>query len=321
MPLSAIIGSWSGTVALDPSAPTLIALDADPSWFTGSLPEWDWNGPESTPMPYPPTPGTGFVQNALIFDPITIQMTVVSLTTDGPIEVDGFWVYSEPAGTVVSFTDQTSGDVSESTTLPATLTGLAPQSLGRYHHPLLYLKTFYFPSSATFATIEVAWVISSGTPEPPGGGENGIYVGRIVLADPVTGIWRYSESDQPCETGPDAYADISPNTTWSGTRDGLAPSTGGFTLRRVRATEAGTYPWVCTPRFAIANDTTRISIFLYDGVGDFQDVLVTRYVTSGETIFGYVYIPTGFSVAFVAGDDAAPDGQAVLASSFWNFPA
>lgn len=163
-----------------------------------------------------------------------------------------------------------------------------------------------------------------GPPEPPdsGSAEDGIYVGTIVLADPISGLYHYTDGDLPADTGPDSWANAYENTLWLGERDGLAPSTGGFTRRRVDETGGGgTYTYLCTPLFAIDNTTTRVSIFLYDGVGDFYDVALTRYVGSGETIFGSIYIPAGFAAAFVVGDDAAPSGQAVLAGSFWNFPA
>lgn len=164
------------------------------------------------------------------------------------------------------------------------------------------------------------------TYEPSGGGggggiaDSGIYVGSIVLGEPVAGIYRYNGEDGSTFTGaPGVYRAAYENAPWRGSLDGLSYTTGGFFMTRVQAETAGIYDWTVTPLFLVDNSTSFVAVALYDGVGDFQGIDSEAYVASGDTLTGNVYIPEGWYAAFLVGDDDTGVTQQILTGSFWNF--
>lgn len=178
-----------------------------------------------------------------------------------------------------------------------------------------------WPTAVTLEPIVQVGIDLDYTPPGPGGGggaDAGIYVGMIVLGGAV-GIYRYNGENGPVGSGPGEWANGYEAAPWQGSLDGLRYTTGGFELRLVEAEVAGIYNWSVTPLFTYTTTTSRIGVALYDGVNDFQGIDSEHYVASGDTLTGNVYIPEGWSVAFLVGDDDTEITQEILAGSYWSF--
>ncbi|HEY1119938.1 MAG TPA: hypothetical protein VGE43_19640 [Acidimicrobiales bacterium] len=283
--------------------------------MTVSITSWEWAGDTPCAPPMYSGPGGGDGTISIELDPdapdpspftgvgarfrvgIDALLDVnLAVTSGGPVSVD----VSYGGGASISLTSGESW------------------SLVDEFVPADTVITVHVVGGTSPALIDLSLSAIPGEPPPDPPSISGIRVGQIILGFGPGGLYHYTNGDEPFVDGIEWNSPFAASA-WQGSRDGLTPGT-GFGIRRVIATDTGTYAWTCTPLFAVDSGTTEVGVFIYDAVGDFLEITETRSVASGETISGSVALDAGQRVTFLVRDTADTPGQAVLDGSFWNFP-